>query len=207
MEQVSWCFMPNGYNPDVDSIWHTKALDALSKAKGPIVFRRTNCDTDNRSVLEVADAETPLHEFICWYAERQLKYVEAHDSTVDQRSWNAIETKRRWVKGEETDDELWSTWESAAEARRIAETKAAEVWEMVNAEAKRRNDNMPYWAPDLVWKSKMAVWAARDAEHAAMGWRQAIGAKASAARIGKYTEYNLELERRLNELLSPNPHA
>lgn len=57
---------------------------------------------------ELIDART-LHEFACWCAEDALSHVE----NADERSWNAIEVKRAWLRGEASDVEL-------AEARAAA---------------------------------------------------------------------------------------
>lgn len=60
-----------------------------------------------------------LHEFACRCAERALREA----GIEDERSWAALETKRRWIKGEATNDELdaasdaaWDAACSAAEA-------------------------------------------------------------------------------------------
>jgi hypothetical protein len=92
-----------------------------------------------------------LHEFACRCAERVLKKAKV----TDERSWNAIKTKRAWLKGEATDEEL--------RAARAAAWDAA-AWDAAAAAAAA--------AWDAAWDAAAA--AARDAEWAA-------GAAAAAA--------------------------
>ena len=112
-----------------------RAIDALQYARGPIVCRVMLGGTlivgddkvaaTERTVLAMADATTVLHEFACWCATRALKTA----NVTDERSWNAISTKLKWLRGEATDEDLsaaesaaWSAAESAA--RSAAESAA-----------------------------------------------------------------------------------
>jgi hypothetical protein len=96
-----------------------------------------------------------LHEFACRCAERVLKKAKV----TDERSWNAIKTKRAWLKGEATDEEL-----RAARAAAAARAARAAAWDAAAAAAAA--------AWDAAWDAAAA--AARDAEWAA-------GAAAAAA--------------------------
>ena len=57
-----------------------------------------------------------LHEFACRCAENALKLVD----NPDPRSVNAIEVKRRWMRGEATDMELAAAEAAAWDAARAA---------------------------------------------------------------------------------------
>jgi hypothetical protein len=65
-----------------------------------------------------------LHEFGCWCAEDALASI----GKPDPRSVAAIETKRRWLRGEATDEDLAAamaaaraaTWDAAWDAARDA---------------------------------------------------------------------------------------
>ena len=72
-----------------------------------------------RKVLWWADCTQVLHEFACDEAERALELA----GNPDPRSLKAIETKRKWLKGEATDDELAAAWAAANE--RLAERLSA----------------------------------------------------------------------------------
>lgn len=61
-----------------------------------------------------------LHEFACRCAEEALKLVE----NPDPRSIAAIEAKRRWLRGEISDDELKSARAAAYAAEAAAEAAA-----------------------------------------------------------------------------------
>src|SRR3990167_8203256 len=107
-----------------------RAIDALMYAPGPLVCRvelvgeRLNAADKacarERSVLWLADATIVLHEFACTVATDALHLAEARGARVDPRSWAAIETKRRWLRGEATDAELAAAravaWAAARDA-------------------------------------------------------------------------------------------
>lgn len=65
--------------------------------------------------------EAILHEFACRCAEEALKLVE----DPDPRSVAAIEAKRRWLRGEITDQELDAAFAAALAAARAAALDAA----------------------------------------------------------------------------------
>jgi hypothetical protein len=69
---------------------------------------------------ELTDAPM-LHEFACRCAERALSRIES----PDPRSVAAIETKRRWLRGEATDEKLYAAWAAARYAARDAAGEAA----------------------------------------------------------------------------------
>lgn len=64
--------------------------------------------------------EPIMHEFACRCAEEALKLVE----NPDPRSIAAIEAKRRWLRGEISDDELKSARAAAYAAEAAAEAAA-----------------------------------------------------------------------------------
>lgn len=62
-----------------------------------------------------------LHEFACRCAEYALSFVD----NPDPRSVAAIEAKRKWVRGEISDDELAAAWDAAWAAAWVAARAAA----------------------------------------------------------------------------------
>ena len=66
-----------------------------------------------------------LHEFGCWCAECALSKI----TNPDPRSVRAIEVKRRWIRGEATDDERAAAqaaaWAAARDAAQAAARDAA----------------------------------------------------------------------------------
>ena len=66
-----------------------------------------------------------LHEFGCQFAERALDRVERDGGVVDPCSRAAIETKRRWLRGEASDEELYTAWDGARNAAREPAWNAA----------------------------------------------------------------------------------
>ncbi len=77
--------------------------------------------------------EEKLHEFACRCAEEALKLVK----DPDPRSVAAIEAKRKWLKGEITDEELvaarGAAWDAAWAAASAAASDAA--WDAARAAA------------------------------------------------------------------------
>ncbi len=114
--------------------------------------------------------EEKLHEFACRCAEEALKLVK----DPDPRSVAAIEAKRKWLKGEITDEELaaasaaaWAAaWAAASAAASAAAMDAA--WAAAMAAA---------W--DAAWDAAWA--AARDAAWAA-AWAAASDSARAATR-------------------------
>jgi hypothetical protein len=106
-----------------------RALDALQYAGGAVVCRVVvSGDVAHgddkivgrrRTVLAMADATMVLHAFACDQAEEALR---RYDPNPDPRSLAAIETKRRWMRGEATDEEL-------AAARAAARAAGAAAWD------------------------------------------------------------------------------
>jgi hypothetical protein len=108
-----------------------RALDALQYASGSLLCRvrldHTILHDDDklaassRTVLAMADASMVLHEFACWNAEAALFGLAWKGEEIDLRSLAAIDTKRRWMRGEASDSEL----AAARAAARAAATAAA----------------------------------------------------------------------------------
>ena len=96
---------------------------------------------------ELIDAHI-LHEFACRCADRAIARIGKPDS----RSVAAIEAKRKWLRGEISDDELDAAWDAARAAAKYAARAAA----MAAARAAAR---------DAAMAAERA--AARDAERAA----------------------------------------
>ena len=115
-----------------------RLLDALRYAAGPVICR-VEIEGDviegqdklcgrRRTVLWMLDATDLLHEFACECAEDALALVDEPDA----RSVAAIAAKRKWLRGEITDEELaaacsaaWAAVDNAADAPAEAAARAA----------------------------------------------------------------------------------
>jgi hypothetical protein len=114
-----------------------RALDSLPYAPGTTICRvemsgHIEHDTDKlvaseRRVLWMADATMVLHEFACRCAEDALRAERAEGREPDPRSFAAIETKRRWILGKATDDELAAARDAAGAAAGAAGAAAGTV--------------------------------------------------------------------------------
>jgi hypothetical protein len=63
-------------------------------------------------ILEIRDVTSVLHEFACCVAESALGMA----GVEDDRSWNAIEAKRAWLRGEISDAAMDAAWDAARDA-------------------------------------------------------------------------------------------
>ena len=108
-----------------------------------------------------------LHEYACRCAEYALTFVREPDS----RSIAAIEAKRKWLRGEISNDDLTAAraaadaaWAAACDAANAAARAAA--CDAANAAARAAA-----WAAadaaDAAWAAADAAWAAADAAWAA----------------------------------------
>ena len=104
------------------------------------------------SVLREEFIKAPiLHEFACRYAEYSLSFV----ASPDPRSIVAIEAKRKWLRGEITDAELYAARDAAWYAAGDAVSRAAR--EAVIATANRA-ERASAW--DAAWyAAKAATWS------------------------------------------------
>ena len=88
------------------------------------ILRLDDVAADDRLWLvlreELIDAQI-LHEFACRCADREIARIGKPDS----RSVAAIEAKRKWLRGEISDDELDAAWDAALDAARDAARAAA----------------------------------------------------------------------------------
>ena len=183
-----------------------KVLDALGYSAGPIL---TLCEVwgefDERSDKIVAEFRRPLwgkdispelNEWACCNAEVALLLAEVEDP----RSWNAIEAKRAWLRGEISDEELDAARDAAWDATRAAALDAARAAALDAAwDAARDAAWDAAWdaardaARDAAWDAARA--AARDA-----AWDAARDAALDAARDAQ----RVDLESRIVELLPDN---
>ena len=102
-----------------------RPIDALSYAPGPILCRvalsgeiledKDKVCAEHRTVLCMADATRALHLFACDEAERALQIAKVDEP----RCAAAIKTKRRWLDGEATDEELDAAWAAAWDVDRV----------------------------------------------------------------------------------------
>ena len=115
------------------------------------ILRLDEVDAEDRLWLvlreELIDAPI-LHEFACRCADRAIARIGKPDS----RSVAAIEAKRKWLRGEISDDELDAAWDAALAAAKYAARAAARAAAMAAARAAAR---------DAAWAAAMdAAWAA-----------------------------------------------
>lgn len=115
------------------------------------ILRLDDVAADDRLWLvlreELIDAQI-LHEFACRCADRAIARI----GKPDARSVAAIEAKRKWLRGEISDDELDAAWDAALAAAKYAARAAARAAAMAAARAAAR---------DAAWAAAMdAAWAA-----------------------------------------------
>lgn len=57
-----------------------------------------------------------LHWFACDCAQRALLRERSEGRVPDERSWEAVETKRMWLMGRASDQELYDAYQAAKDA-------------------------------------------------------------------------------------------
>ena len=133
------------------------------------ILRLDEVDAEDRLWLvlreELIDAPI-LHEFACRCADRALARIEMPDS----RSVEAIEAKRKWLRGEIPDDAMAAARAAARAAEMIAERAEACV------------------------AAKDAAWAAERAAERAAAWAAAMAAAWTAEREWQVAELMRMLE-------------
>ena len=183
----------------------SRALDALGYAPGVIICKvdisggivhgHDKSVAESRRVLAMADAGGALHEFACWCAEQALLRERAAGREPDRRSWNAIEAKRKWSRGEVTDEELAAAYAAAADAAYAAGAAADAAYAAYAA---------AYAAAADAAGARAAYAVAADAAYAAAyaaGARAAYAGAARAAGAAARAVQNDKLEEMLNALL------
>jgi hypothetical protein len=135
-------------------------------------------------ILEIRDVTNVLHEFACCVAETALGMA----GVEDERSWNAIEAKRAWLRGEISLDDL-----SAARAAWSAADSTA--WSAADSTAWSAADSTAWSAARAAAESAAGVaWsAARAAAESAAGvaWSAADSTAWSAARAAAWSLFDL----------------
>jgi hypothetical protein len=125
-----------------------RALDALTYAPGPIICRvrlggTILHDSDKsvattRTVLWMADATDLLHEFALACGHEALGWQAAQGEEPDQRLWDALEVKEKWMRGAASDTDLAAARAAAGAAARGAARAAAwdAAWDAAGAAAR-----------------------------------------------------------------------
>jgi hypothetical protein len=101
---------------------YERLIDALDRTLGPVVCRveYSGLDLSNMfyygyaemKILAMGNVNTLIHEWICDIAE----YICIIGRVEDSRTFAAIDCKRRWLRGEATDEELAAAHEAADQA-------------------------------------------------------------------------------------------
>jgi len=178
----------------------------LVELRGEILEDKDKACAEERKCLGMVDATRILHEFACSCLEDMLHAERKAGREPDPRSWKAVQTKRRWLAGKATDEELdaagsaaaiaawsaaWSAAESVAEsaAWSVAESVAGSVAESVAESA----------AESAAWN---AAWnAARSAARSAAESAAESAAKRAEAIARSATTARHAHNRKLSRLL------
>ena len=146
-----------------------RLIDALRYASGPIVCR-VKIEGDviegedklcgrRRTVLWMLDATQILHEFACTCVEDALALVEQPDA----RSVEGIAAKRKWLRGEITDEELDAAWTASWAAAQDAAWGARAAALFAQAAARAVAQDATSAARSASWDAQFAAQAASEA--------------------------------------------
>lgn len=154
----------------LDALSYTNHLDGRSVVVcrvmlgGDIVYGRDKAVATERTCLWWADATNVLYSFAVDCAKGVLLAERAAGREPDRRSWAVLEVKRRWLRGEATDEELRAAAE-AAWAAAATVYDAAAAWVVATA------------AAPAAWTSAVC---ATDAAGRAAAWAAAAHATSAA---------------------------
>ena len=176
-----------------------RLIDALKYANGPIVCR-VEIEGDviegedklcgrRRTVRWMLDATQILHEFACTCAEDALAKVEQPDA----RSVAAIEAKRKWLKGEITDEELDAAGDASRAAARAAAWSAARA---AAGAASRAAARAAAWSAARAASraaARAAAWDAAGDDASDAAWAAARAAARDDAWDGEWAKQNERL--------------
>jgi hypothetical protein len=170
-----------------------RAIDALFYAPGPIVCRvrmsgEIECDHDKVVVTWMYDATRVLYEFACCVAEAALLMADVKDP----RCWQAIETRRAWLRGEVGNADMVAAREAARDAAWDAASNSATIADAAREAARDAARDAAWAASNAAW---VAAWAAAWAAARAAAWAAARDATWAAA----WGEQNQVLETMLYE--------
>jgi hypothetical protein len=149
-----------------------RLIDALTYASssiltrcrydGTIVHENNKLASSERTILWIGDIEPILHEAECVFAKGALRIAKV----TDPRSWAAIEAKRKWLRGEITDEELAAAALPAEAAASAAAWDAAgdAAWKAASAAAGAAASAAAWDAAgDAAWKAAWeAAWEAQN---------------------------------------------
>jgi len=181
------------HNP-CDDYPESRISELIGKGKTPLEILDLPIPSQDRIWVLTREeilSDQILHEFALLCEESVLHiYEDRHPG--DRRPRNAIEAKRRWLRGEITDMELseaadaaWATWAARAAALSAEEAEEA-AWAARAAEGAARS----------------AAWVARSARSAAWAARSAQAARAARAARAAEQEKQIEFFRGLLQKMS-----
>ena len=132
-----------------------------------------------------------LHEYACRCAEYALTFVREPDS----RSIAAIEAKRKWLRGEISNDDLTAAWDAAWAAYDAAYDAARAAANAARAAARAAAWDAAWSAADAAWSAAAAAWDAAAARDAADAARAAARAAAREHEVKLLKELLREVEQ------------
>lgn len=120
------CWLEDGRAEELAKIGARKeqwtALDILK-------LRGVDADDKLWAVFKAGLIPVPIvHEFACRCAVRALEAAGIKDDG-NNASWNGIHTRRRWLKGEATDEEMRKARDAADAARDAADAAWYAAWD------------------------------------------------------------------------------
>jgi len=81
--------------------------------------------SEHRTVLWQADCTAVFHEFACLCAEQSFEVIKKRGTVVAPEMLACVDAKRKWLRGEISDSELYAASDAAYAAARDAASDAA----------------------------------------------------------------------------------
>jgi len=181
-----------------------RAIDALEYAasataiicrtyhEGEMDHQSNKIASEHRTVLWQADCTAVLHEFACLCAEQSFEVIKKRGAVVAPEMLACVDAKRKWLRGEISDSELYAACDAASDATYAARAAARDARDAACAARDARD------AACAACAARAAACAAfRDASDAACA---AACAARDAACAAARDAQNTLLEEMLNAL-------
>jgi len=116
-----------------------RAIDALEYAasataiicrtyhEGEMDHQSNKIASEHRTVLWQADCTAVLHEFACLCAEQSFEVIKKRGAVVAPEMLACVDAKRKWLRGEISDSELYAACDAASDATYAARAAARDA--------------------------------------------------------------------------------
>ena len=100
----------------IDALGHaasTTAIVCRTSHEGEVDHQSDKIASEHRTVLWQADCTAVFHEFACLCAEQSFEVIKKRGTVVAPEMLACVDAKRKWLRGEISDSELYAARDAA----------------------------------------------------------------------------------------------